>query len=241
MAASSGEVPYCGPASTPIDWLSHWNTDPVLIAALALCVGAWLRFGPRTPDRDLAAGVAFGISVLLFVSPLCALSSALFSVRVVHHVLLAAVAAPLLAFALRGRAGVSLWPSTSLHAVLFWLWHWPAAYAAALSNDAIFWTMQLTVFGSGVLSWSAVLRAQPIAAVGALLATMVQMGALGALITFAGEPLYAPHWSTTGAWGLAPLEDQQIAGLVMWAPAAAIYLLAALAILYRSLQAEPAR
>ena len=70
---------------------------------------------------------------------------------------------------------------------------------------------------------------------------MVQMGVLGALITFASRPLYAPHWSTTAPWGLAPLEDQQLAGLVMWAPAAAIYLLAALAILYRSLQASPAR
>jgi putative membrane protein len=241
VIGSSNAVPYCGPASTPADWLSHWNTDPVLITALVACAAGWLRYAPRSPDRDLAAGTAFAVAILLFVSPLCALTSALFSVRVVHHILLAAVVAPLLAFAVRDRLSVPLWPATALHFALFWLWHWPPAYATALSSDLIFWLMQLTILGSGVAFWTAILRAPPIAAVAALLATMVQMGALGALITFAGDALYAPHWSTTGAWGLAPLEDQQIAGLVMWAPAAAIYLLAALAILYRSLQAEPAR
>jgi putative membrane protein len=59
------------------------------------------------------------------------------------------------------------------------------------------------------------------------------MGALGALITFAGEPLYAPHFATTLAWGLTPLEDQQAGGLIMWAPAAGAYLAAALILLMR--------
>ena len=75
----------------------------------------------------------------------------------------------------------------------------------------------------------------------ALLATMVAMGALGALLTFSGTALYAPHWMTTQIWGMTPLEDQQIAGIIMWAPASLIYLLAAMAILYRSLdQRQPA-
>ena len=67
------------------------------------------------------------------------------------------------------------------------------------------------------------------------------VGLLGALITFAGSPLYAPHWLTTQAWGFSPMEDQQIAGLVMWAPAAAAYLLVAVTILYRSLARADAR
>ena len=64
---------------------------------------------------------------------------------------------------------------------------------------------------------------------------MVQMGLLGALITFAARPLYAPHWLTTQDWGLSPLDDQQLAGLIMWAPGSLVYLFAAVAILYRSL------
>jgi putative membrane protein len=56
---------------------------------------------------------------------------------------------------------------------------------------------------------------------------------LGALLTFADRAVYAPHLLTTGAWGLSPLEDQQAAGLIMWAPAAAVYLAAALLVLGR--------
>jgi putative membrane protein len=62
---------------------------------------------------------------------------------------------------------------------------------------------------------------------------MVLMGVLGALITFAGRALYAPHWLTTQPWDMSPLQDQQIAGIIMWAPASAIYLLAAMVLLYR--------
>jgi putative membrane protein len=59
------------------------------------------------------------------------------------------------------------------------------------------------------------------------------MGLLGALLTFTGQPLYAPHFASTTPWGLTPLEDQQTAGLIMWAPAAAVYLAAALLMLGR--------
>ena len=70
------------------------------------------------------------------------------------------------------------------------------------------------------------------------LLSMVQMGLLGALITFAGTSLYAPHFSSTAPWGLSPLEDQQLAGLIMWIPSAGIYLGAALALANRWLRAD---
>lgn len=57
---------------------------------------------------------------------------------------------------------------------------------------------------------------------------MVQMGLLGALLTFTPQPLYAWHLVTTEAWGLTPLEDQQLAGLVMWIAGGGFYLAAAL-------------
>ena len=68
------------------------------------------------------------------------------------------------------------------------------------------------------------------------LSTMVAMGLLGALIVFSGRPLYAPHWGTASAWGLTPVEDQQIAGLLMWVAAGGIYLILAAVLLYRALQ-----
>ncbi len=124
---------------------------------------------------------------------------------------------------------------TAVQALVFWAWHAPPLYAAALSNDALFWLMQATITGSAALWWAKVRQAPASAAVLALLATMVQMGLLGALLTFSGRALYAPHWLTTQFWGFSPLEDQQLAGLVMWAPASGLYLITALITLYRSM------
>jgi len=49
-------------------------------------------------------------------------------------------------------------------------------------------------------------------------------GALGALITFSGAPWYRSHLPYTAAWGLTPMEDQQLAGLIMWVPGGLAYL-----------------
>lgn len=216
-------LPYCGGAPVPAELAMQWNLDPVLIAGLAMLGAAALKTGAR--PLPLLAGAS--VLVLLFVSPLCALSSALFSIRVTHHVALTALAAPLIAAALPRQEG-RLWAWTGAHAALFWAWHMPAAYAFALASHGAYWLMQASLFGSALALWRTVRSASAPLAVGALLATMVQMGLLGALLTFAGVPLYGWHATTTQSWGLTPLADQQLAGLVMWVPGSAIYLLAAL-------------
>ena len=58
-----------------------------------------------------------------------------------------------------------------------------------------------------------------------------QSSALGALLTFAGTPWYPAYAPTTAAWGLSPLEDQQLAGLIMWMPAGTLYLAVVLTLL----------
>jgi hypothetical protein len=60
----------------------------------------------------------------------------------------------------------------------------------------------------------------------AVLASLVFLGS--ALLTVARHALYPVYASTTRLWGLSPLEDQQLAGLIMWIPAGLGYLLAAL-------------
>jgi putative membrane protein len=179
---------------------------------------------------------AFALALLLFVSPFCALSSALFSARVTHHVMLAAVLAPLLVFALPGHrtrwaGSLALW--TALQAVTFWLWHAPGLYAEALSTDLTYWLMQMSLLGTAAGFWAALRRSPTPLGIAALLASTVQMGLLGALITFAGRPLYSPHFYTTEPWGLSALEDQQLAGLIMWAPSAGVYLASALFLAHR--------
>ena len=155
--------------------------------------------------------------------------------------LLSAVVAPLLVLSvdrprLRVPGALAFW--TAAQALIFWAWHSPPVYAFALTHDAIYWLMQLSLLGSAVGFWAVLRRSSEPAAVAALLATTVQMGLLGALITFAAAPLYAPHFASTLPWGIEPLEDQQLAGLIMWAPAAGLYLAAALAIAGRWLVRE---
>ena len=238
-------LPYCGAAPDPAEWLSRWNLDPFLLLALAAGAVGLTMLRRRRGEGTAAAQVGLtALLLLLFVSPFCALSSALFTARVVHHVLLATAIATLIVQATgvhRRRIPGTLGMWTALQVLVFWAWHAPPLYSAALSHDAIFWLMQLTITVSAALWWAKLRQASAGGAVIALLATMVLMGVLGALITFAGRPLYAPHLLTTQAWGLTPLEDQQIAGILMWAPASAIYLLAAMAILYRSLTGDAAR
>uniref|UniRef100_Q07JU3 Cytochrome c oxidase assembly protein n=1 Tax=Rhodopseudomonas palustris (strain BisA53) TaxID=316055 RepID=Q07JU3_RHOP5 len=235
--------PYCGAAPLPAELLSRWNFDPALLAVMGgaglLHMGALLRDeAPLGQNRRaVLAATGWALLVVLLVSPLCALTSALFSVRVAHHVVLVAGVAPLLALSLPrdlrvtwiGRAAGAAF---IIHMVLLWFWHAPAPYAAALADPRIFWAMELSLLGSAMLLWMAVLS--PAARLGAalamLLGSVVQMGLLGAVITFARTPLYAAHLGVTAPWGLSALQDQQLAGLIMWVPASIPYLAAALAL-----------
>jgi putative membrane protein len=123
----------------------------------------------------------------------------------------------------------------SLHGVAIWLWHAPALFEATLRSDLVHTLQHISFLGTGLLFWWALLRGRggrigrP-AAVLYLFTTSVHTTVLGALLTFSSRawyPLYAP---ATAAWGLTPLEDQQLAGLIMWVPANLSYLIAALVI-----------
>lgn len=240
--------PYCGSAPVPADWLSRWNLDFTLLALIAVTAGFHLSTLWREPihgrgQRLGAAITPWTLLAILFVSPLCALTSALFSARVAHHVLMVAVIAPLLVTTLP-----SAWRLTPLgrfsafafitHMVVLWFWHAPAPYAAALADSRIFWVMELSLLFSAMWLWISVLAtAAPLgSALGIMLGTVIQMGALGAIVTFTRVPLYAAHVSLTEPWGLSALQDQQLAGLIMWVPGAIPYLAAALALLAGRIQ-----
>jgi len=234
-------IPYCGPAPVPLDLWIRWNWDPWLIGILVgvAAVGMWaVAARPAAVSREqITAGAgAWTLLAVLFVSPLCALTTALFSARVVHHVLLFAVAAPLVALAFRdvvrrkplGHMG--LFVAFAVQMAMIWVWHAPGPYAAALANTAIYWLMQLTLLGSALAFWRAVFSADTnrLISIAMVLCTMVHMALLGAIITFAPQALYEPHAATTLSWGLRQLEDQQLGGLIMWVPAAVPYLIASI-------------
>lgn len=218
-------IAYCGPAPVPGDIWTRWNFDPLLIATLTVLA----LLVVRGRSSNVRAGVvAIVLLAVFFISPLCALSSALFSGRVLHHVVLIAVVAPLLALAFpQRRAGMlPLAVLAAGHAAILWVWHAPGAYAWGLASVAAYWLMQISLLGSAWLMWRTILASTtpPGAALLALVATMAQMGLLGALIVFAPGPLYRVHLASTVPWGLSALVDQQLAGLLMWVPAILPYL-----------------
>jgi len=254
-------VAYCGLPPSPAEIWTRWRLDPVVLAFLlgwlALHI-AGARALSRTPRRltrrELALfGSGWLIATLALVSPLCPLSVSLFSARATQHVILTLLAAPLVvagrpldaAFAAcfdpnrNGPQRASTYPMRAAAAftVLLWLWHSPAAYATTFSSTALYWTMHVTLFGSACWLWSTLLRRES-ALVGGLLASIassVQMGLLGALITLSPRPFYAPHFLTTDAWGLTPLQDQQLGGVVMWVPGCTVFLIVATIALGRCL------
>lgn len=221
---------YCGPAPLAETWAGQWNSDPILIAAL-VAFTAMFACG-RNPQSRRAGLLAIAVLALAFVSPLCGLTTALFAARAVHHVLLVTVAAPLLAVAIpRLSRGPNVPVMLAVSTGMLWAWHWPALYNAALANVAIYWIMQIGLIASAWAFWNAVRHAAPAVAVAGIIGGAVQMGFLGALLTFATRPLYSVHAVTTVPFGIGPLADQQYAGLFMWVPgvlpyAAAVALLA---------------
>lgn len=218
-------IAYCGQAAVPSDLWVRWNTDPWVLTALAALTLVIVR--GRTAHVRAGLG-AIALMLVIFVSPLCALSSALFSARVLHHMLLVAGVAPLLAsaFPQRQASRIPLAVLVATHAVILWIWHAPGPYTWGLATVPAYWLMQLSLLGSAWLMWRAILApSTPTGpALFALAATIGQMGLLGAVIVFARSPLYVVHLTSTAAWGVTPLADQQFAGLLMWVPAMLPYL-----------------
>jgi len=115
-----------------------------------------------------------------------------------------------------------------LHAAALWIWHAPAFFNAALRNPAVHEWQHVSFLATALLFWHSLLKRSAQRAQGTsvlyLFTTTVHTSVLGALITFASAPLYAPiDRALTVLPGLSPLEDQQLGGLIMWVPGALVY------------------
>lgn len=128
----------------------------------------------------------------------------------------------------------------TLHAVALWAWHVPVLFEAALHHEAVHVLQHTTFLGTALLFWWAVLGGDPRSprggfALAYLFTTMMHTGALGALLTFAPTAWYPAYEQAGGAFGLTPVEDQQLGGLIMWVPGGIAYVIAGLALVGRLL------
>ena len=124
-----------------------------------------------------------------------------------------------------------------LHALALWVWHLPLLYESALRSEVVHAAEHVSFAGTAVLYWWVVAECgaprRMDRAVGVLYVFTIAMqgGILGALMTFSAAPWYPAYAASATAWGLTPLEDQQLAGLIMWVPSGLVYLAAALVLL----------
>jgi cytochrome c oxidase assembly factor CtaG len=192
------------------------------------------------------------------VSPLHEIGERLFAAHMIEHEIIMAVSAPLLALAhpvgaflwafpagIRRRLSSAarqprirvLWsfvtrPSvaTVTHGAVIWLWHAPVLFDAAVTHVAAHRLQHLSFLVSALAFWWAMLRrGQQGIALPHLFVTMVHTTLLGALLVLSPRALYVRQTIGSVAWGLTPLEDQQLGGLIMWVPGGTIYAGAALA------------
>jgi putative membrane protein len=276
---------HTGAPPAPHDLWQAWNWDPGLIAALLLTVclygrgvmALWQRAGVgrgihwRQIGLFVLGLVALGIALL---SPLDALSTALFSAHMVQHMLLLYVAPLLLlvgappvlfvwALPRPWRRPVMGWWRQSwwhclwqrlgiwllhpmviwgLFGLVLWLWHAPLFYQAAVENRALHRLEHGSFFCTAWLfSWLLVQTWRDKTPTSALVlliifTTALHSGMLGALLTFATTPLYPIYRVGVAQWGLTLIEDQQLAGVIMWIPVGFFYLVALLLLVARWLQ-----
>ena len=259
-----------GPAADAAAW-----SGAELAAVVPLCLSGALylvgvaRLWHRAGAGRGVSGVNFACFAagwltlaLALLSPLHRLGEELFSAHMIQHVIIVAIASPLLVLGRPGgalswslpmawRRGVGAvlraWPvatvwakvtnpltATVLHGVTIWAWHMPGLFEAALENPWMHWLEHASFLATGLVFWWAMLG-RPARVYGygmsvaCLFVTLLHSSFLGTLLTLSPHLWYAPA-PGVAAWGLTAIEDQQLAGLIMWIPGGALYTLAALAL-----------
>lgn len=115
----------------------------------------------------------------------------------------------------------------------FIIWHFPGPYQAALRNEGIHAGEHLSLLVTSLMFWSIVIEpsGRRRLGYGATLVYVIKTAVLsalpGALLALAQRPLYPIYAGGAAAWGLTQLEDQQLAGAVMWIGGGFVWVLAA--------------
>jgi putative membrane protein len=159
------------------------------------------------------------------VALLWAPAQQLFSAHMMQHLLLIALVAPHLA-----AAGwkIRLPPLSGwlLFVAVFLFWHWPVAFRWAAESPARKVLELGSIFAAALSFWSCVFGHNGLSdgARALLVMTAAVLTDLpGVIMLFAGHAFCAMPDENAARFGLTPLADQQLAGLLMWVPANLIF------------------
>ena len=219
------------PPVTPQSFWYSWVLAPeTLLPVLALFLLPWLlpwllpsfRAAGRADQRYWQLGCI--LLVVALVSPLCRLAATLAWAHMVQHLILIILAPLPMALGLRPllrrrhyREGLASF-ATLLLAGAIWVSHAPVVYEAALSSKGLHLAVLAWLFASALLFWVSAVSAPSLRAMSMVFVTILHSGLLGALLTFSTRLWYPVFGAGPQLWGLTPMEDQQLAGLIMWVP-----------------------
>jgi putative membrane protein len=223
--------------------------------------------GVTGPGRRFAAFVsAVIVLIVAFSPPAEAAADAFFSVHMGQH-LVVIVAVPVLLTYSHGlrylmmglprrvrriwhpiRRNARRWtrwltfPAVAIiYAATLWAWHLPVLYDAAVGSNLVHLLEHASLFLAGLLLWGAVMDSRRGFLPRSMLifGTAFHSGLLGALLVLASEVLYRSHLNQTLA-SISPLEDQQLAGLIMWIPMGGFFLVTLAILVIRVLDGSDA-
>ena len=235
--------------------LWSWYPSVIIGTVIVLVAYLLLFFRTTSPGNGRGKQITWfvlGIAVMFFalVSPLDALGDEYwFSAHMTQHTLLAFIAPPLIVLGASGLITETwtrhLWAGRVMRFLTFPLvtytvfnlnmaaWHFPGLYEAALNNESLHILQHLLFLIFGVMNWWPVLsQSKALPAIGFPMQTlylfleMIPCTILGAIILFAPSVMYANYATAPRIFNLSPMDDQQIAGLVMVLPAGMIYMAA---------------
>ncbi len=215
-----------------------WTLAPeMLLPVVALAVVA-----QRHQRVTAAWWPTWGVLVIAtaLLSPLCRLAATLVSVHMLQFMILS-IAAPILLARLAGVPRLPPGAWAVAYGAAIWVWHLPPVYTAILDHAVVHLVAVWLLLGISVQFWRSVLATveeRSLAGLAALLMTMAHTGILGAWLTFGARPWYPFLDDSVALWGLTLLEDQQLAGLLMWVAGGLAYLLAALVLCARLLRSQ---
>jgi putative membrane protein len=192
----------------------------------------------HTVSRKIFFACGVAAVAITILPPLSDVAAQLFSVHMLQHLLLIVVAAPLLIlsrafeglnrFALIRKLTqpVAAWV---IFVSVFLLWHWPVAFQWAALTEATILLEHLSILVASLLFWSVALsaRGQEWLSYGAralfVMTAAVATDLPGVIMVFAPQALCTMPGENAAAFGITPLQDQQIAGLLMWVPANIVF------------------
>ncbi len=228
-------------ALTIQDWSIHWSTVIGLAVLGALYVYAWRHERPNLAEKiSFSAGLA--IIFLSLNGPIHDLSDFyLFSAHMVQHLLLTLVVPPLL---IAGTRGGMLRPLLTVRGVgpvarfltrpiicyavfnvVLALWHMPLFYNAAMADHTVHIAQHLSMMITATLMWWPLMSPLPelprLSYPGQMLycfLMVIPMSVVAIYIALADTLLYPAYAAAPRIWGISPMLDQHIGGLIMWIP-----------------------